>query len=139
MAACRDGDETMQQIPLEATPNQIFSVVLGGQNCTIGLYARTASSPDGGATRLYCDLAVSGVQIWSGVLCRNLVNLKLYPALPFAGALWFVDMQDASDPEWSGLGARYALLYAPEGVPLPAGVQGGQYRGAASYNEVLTA
>ena len=77
MAACRDGDETMQQIPLEATPNQIFSVVLGGQNCTIGLYARTASSPDGGATRLYCDLAVSGVQIWSGVLCRNLVNLKL--------------------------------------------------------------
>lgn len=124
----------MRQIPLEATPNQRFSVVLGGQNCTIALAARSGID-----TRLYCDLAVSGVPIWSGVLCRNLVNLKLYPALNFAGALWFVDLEGTSDPEWAGLDRRYALLYAAEGEPLPAGVQGGQYEGAASYGKELTA
>lgn len=125
----------MQQIPLEATPNQRFSVVLGGQNCTISLYARSF----GRETRLFCDLAVAGTQAWCGVVCRNLVNLKLYPSLGFAGALWFVDLEGKSDPEWAGLGERFVLLYAAEGELLPAGVQGAQYEGAASYGKELTA
>ena len=118
----------MQQRPLETTPNQPFSVVLGGQDCTIALYARGSRA----ATRLYCDLAVSGVQVWSGVLCRNLVDLKSYPALHFEGALWFVDMQGSADPKWQGLGERYALLYAAESEALPSGVQSARYQGAAS-------
>ena len=90
----------MQQIPLETTPNQHFSVVLGGQDCTIALYARGSRA----ATRLYCDLAVSGVQVWSGVLCRNLVDLKSYPALHFEGALWFVECRAVPIRSGRGLG-----------------------------------
>lgn len=124
----------MQQIPLEATPNQRFSVVLGGQDCTIDLYARGS----GDATRLYCDLAVSGVQIWSGTLCHNLVDLKSFPSRLFSGALWFVDTRGDSDPVWEELGERYALLYAAEGET-PAGVQSADYQGAASAAQELTA
>jgi hypothetical protein len=60
---------------------------------------------------LYTDLDVSRVNIWRGLIVRNLLPCKLYPYLAFIGQLVFVDMQGQADPQWSGLGTRWQCAY----------------------------
>lgn len=104
----------MQRIPLRAAPNQSQQIVLGGQNCTLRLYTRTYDGTD----RLYCDLAVDQNLVFGGVICQDMAGLKLYGYQPFAGQLFFVDMEGGDDPVWSGLNDRFRLVYLEEGETL---------------------
>lgn len=95
------------EIPVRATPNQSFQVLLEGQNCTIRLYSRAIEDIE----HLFMDLAIDQTVIFAGVICQDMERLKLYPIWPFSGQLVFVDMNGDDEPEWSGLGERWKLLY----------------------------
>lgn len=92
-------------IPLAAVAAQTLSVTLGSQRCTITISQR--------ATGLYVDLAVAGTAVISGMICRNRVPLKRSSYIGFVGNLAFVDTQGAQDPDYTGLGGRYKLVYLP--------------------------
>lgn len=64
---------------------------------------------------LFCDLAIDGRTLWSGVPCLNCVLIDTYPHLGFQGHLAFADTQGAEDPDYTGLGlgGRFALFYSP--------------------------
>lgn len=51
----------------------------------------------------------------AGVLCRNLVYLVREAYLGFAGDFAFVDTAGSDDPQYSGLGTRWQLLYMEAG------------------------
>ena len=97
----------MQVIPLAATPNQTMKCVLGGQYCTIRLMTTSAG--------LLIDVLVNESPVVQGVLCLDQNRLIRYPYLGFVGDLVFVDTQGSQDPEYSGLGSRYQLLYLSPG------------------------
>lgn len=96
----------MQQIPLTSVPSQATRVVLGGQNCQISVYQKSEG--------LFFDLSVDGTAIVLAVVGRDMDPLVCREYLNFIGNLMFVDTQGASDPEYSGLDARYALVYLTE-------------------------
>lgn len=100
----------MTTIPLRAEPAQALSIVLGGRDVTLRLYAREYA--DG--QKLYCDCMVAGAWVWLGRLCHNGHGLKRYAYLPFAGDLAFVDMREEADPQWQGLGSRWLLLWGTD-------------------------
>jgi hypothetical protein len=91
-------------LPLLATPNQNFTTQVGGQVCKINLYTGT----DG---LLYFDLFVANAPRVQYVICQNRNLLVDKPCLGFAGDFMFNDTQGSSDPDYSGLGARFELLY----------------------------
>lgn len=91
------------QIALQAVPSQQLQIVLGGQNVQIAVYTRS--------TGLYVDVNVNNVDISSGVIAQNLNPLVPTAYLGFAGNLLFVDTLGTTDPVYTGLGARYQLLY----------------------------
>lgn len=93
----------MQIIPLEAVPAQSLRVKLAGQNCTIRVYQKT--------TGVYFDLDVEQINLVSGVLCRDRVKLVRYEYLGLTGDFSFMDTQGKSDPEYSGFGGRFDLVY----------------------------
>lgn len=93
----------MQVVPVQAVPNQVFSILLGGQACQIGLVTRFFG--------LYMDLAVNNEPILSGVVCQNLNRIVRYSYLGFVGDFWFKDTQGSDDPVYTGLGTRFILEY----------------------------
>jgi hypothetical protein len=94
-------------LPLAARASQKFSVLLAGQNCQIAVYQKT--------TGLYLDLAVNNAPIKSGVICRDRVLLIRHAYLGFVGDLTFFDTQGVDDPQYSGLGSRWQLVYLEAG------------------------
>ena len=68
---------------------------------------------------LYCDLAIDGVTLWTGVVCLCNVLIDSYPYLGFLGHLAFTDSQGSQDPDYTGIGpgGRYWLLYSQAGQP----------------------
>lgn len=90
-------------IPLAATPSQTLTVTLGNQSCAISVYQRR--------TGLYLDLSINGSAIATGLLCRDRVRLVRASYRPFIGDLAFIDTQGANDPDYSGLGSRYILVW----------------------------
>lgn len=103
----------MQVIPLRAEPNQSLLVVLAGQNCALRLETREIGTGvlRPGDLSLYAGLDVEDRPVFSGRICREGVPLKRAEYLPFAGDLVFIDMTGEEDPQWSGLGTRWRLLY----------------------------
>lgn len=97
----------MQIIPLSATPSQRLSILLGGQNCQIKVYQKT--------TGVYFNLSVNDAPIVSGVICRDRVALVRDTYLGFTGDLSFFDTQGTSDPDYTGFGARFQLVYLEAG------------------------
>lgn len=94
----------MQVIPLQAIPSQSLKVVLGGQNCQIAVYQK----PQG----LFVDIVADSVAQVDAVIARDLVPLNCRGSyLGFVGNLIFADMQGSSDPDYTGLGVRFMLLY----------------------------
>jgi len=111
----------MLTVPLQAVPNQSLSVTLDGQAAEISVY-QLGTPP---TTHLYFDLAESGTPI---VTCRI---IRGYGGLPgttpqyllqdalyqgFQGDFVMVDTQasatvQALDPQYSGLGTRWQLVY----------------------------
>ena len=94
---------TYQIIPISNVASQSFTILLGQQNCQLNIYQLS--------TGLYCDLVANNNIIVSTMLCLNLVGLVRGAYLGFAGQLFFYDTQGTNDPDYSGLGGKYKLLY----------------------------
>lgn len=96
----------VQQIPIDPIPYQEFSVILNGQNCVIVLRQI--------AERLYSDLTVDDIPVFSGRICQNGTAVNLYSDKDFSGKLSFVDTLGNDNPQYEGLGTRWLLLYGYE-------------------------
>jgi hypothetical protein len=90
-------------IPLAAKPSQTLSVLLAGQNCQIKVYAKT--------TGVYLDLYVNNQAVVTGQVCRDRVAIVRQTYLGFIGDLSFFDTQGVDDPEYTGFGGRWQLIY----------------------------
>lgn len=90
-------------IPVNAEPNQRFSIVLDNQNCTFELYQRY--------DRLYATMYVDDVTIISGVICLDCVSLIQTATTAFSGFICFVDTLGNEPPQWEGLGDRWQLVF----------------------------
>ena len=93
----------MLQIPLQPVPSQTTSVILGDQNCQIFVYQK----PQG----LFVDVNIDGVEAVTCVIARNLVSVMCRNYEGFVGDLYFIDTQGTSDPDSTGLGSRFQLVY----------------------------
>jgi hypothetical protein len=100
-------------VPLQATPNQTFTIQLAGQSCQIDVYQTRFG--------LYMDLQLNNLPVVTGVICQNKNRIVRDLYFGFAGDFWFFDTQGDSDPHYTGLGGRYLLQYI-EASELPAGV-----------------
>lgn len=94
---------TYQLIPLTQVGSQTFTILLSSQQCNINVYQLS--------TGLYCDIVANQTNIVTTMLCLNLVGLVREAYLGFTGQLFFFDTQGTSDPDYSGLGTRYQLVY----------------------------
>jgi hypothetical protein len=94
---------TIQVIPLTPVAAQSFTIQLNSQNCAINIYQKS--------TGLYFDLAIDGNPIVTTMICLNLVGLVRESYMGFNGQLAFVDTQGTDDPDYTGLGSRYQLVY----------------------------
>lgn len=107
-----------QQVALQAVPAQQVQAVLGTQQCQISVYVKTQC--------MFFDLNANGTQIAYAVQAKNLVNLVPTSYLGFTGWLTFFDTQGTDDPQYTGLGSRWVLLYltaedfATYGIPYAA-------------------
>lgn len=93
-------------VPLQPTPSQTLTVFLGAQNCRVNVYQK--------AFGLYFDLTVPTLQatpLVAGIICRNANRLVRYAYLKFVGDFEFFDQQGKSDPDYTGLGGRFQLVY----------------------------
>lgn len=93
----------MLTIPLQAVPSQVVSASLAGQSCQIAVYQLS--------TGLFCDVSVAGVQVIGGVAAQNMNRIVRDAYLGFIGDLLFIDTQGADDPDYTGLGGRFVLVY----------------------------
>ena len=93
----------MQVVPLNPIPAQQLSTLLNGQTCQIKVYQKFYG--------VFVDLYVSNSLIIGGVIAQdmNLIVRSLY--LGFVGDLAFVDTQGDDDPDFTGLGSRFLLVY----------------------------
>lgn len=91
-------------VPVAAVPNQIEAVPLEGQTYIVSINQRSSG--------LYMDVFMNGATIITGVLCenRNLIIRNRY--LGATGDFYFVDTQGDDDPDYTGLGERFLLMYA---------------------------
>lgn len=93
----------MKIIPIAAVPSQTFNIVLAGQNCAVALYQKAGD--------VYIDISVSNRPIVSCARCADRVKVVQHEYLGFIGDIAFADMQGSNDPEYSGFGTRYKLIY----------------------------
>ncbi len=93
----------MQEISLQPVPSQQTQVVLDGQVCAISVYVKNQC--------MFFDLVVNGTQVAYAVQCSNLVSLVPTAYLGFSGWLVFFDAQGTDNPQYTGLGSRWVLLY----------------------------
>ena len=93
----------IQTIPLRPVAAQEFNVVLHKQPCTLKLYQKSAG--------LFMDVALSGVSIIIGALCRDRSRIVRGAYLGLAGDMYFVDTEGSEDPYYKGLGARFVLMF----------------------------
>lgn len=93
----------MLTIPIQPVPSQTLSTVLNGQGCQIFVYKKGES--------LFFDLNSNGVDIVTTVIARDMVPLVCIEYTGFSGNIIFMDLQGKSDPEYTGLGKRFILLY----------------------------
>ena len=93
----------MEQINLANVPAQRLNIVLASQNVQIYIYQKT--------TGLFVDVNVNGNDVSLGVLARDIVRLVPADYMAFDGQLMFTDTQGDSDPDYTGLGSRFQLLY----------------------------
>lgn len=93
----------MTIIPLQAVPAQTVSVILGSQSCTISVYQKSVG--------VFFDLQLNGNTIVSGRVCRDRVKLVRSEYLGLIGDLFFADILGKEDPDYTGLGGRFVLVY----------------------------
>lgn len=96
----------MRTITLSPVKNQIISLSLGENNCTLKLVQRESA--------LYIDVSVDGEVVTQGVPCLYANRIIRYRWLGFPGDLFFMDTEGQNDPRWDGLGSRYLLFWLEE-------------------------
>jgi len=102
-----------QTIPVQAVPNQTLSLTLNDQAVTLNIYQKSSG--------LYMDVLVNNTDvIVGGVICQNLNRIVRDLYLGFTGDFSWFDNQGNSDPEYTGIGDRWTLLYL-EPADLPPG------------------
>lgn len=97
----------MKIVPTTATPSQTLSVMLGGQNCQLAIRQKS--------TGVFLDVSVANRPVVLSALCLDRVRLLRHPHLSFVGNLAFVDTQGVADPDYTGFGARWQLVYFESG------------------------
>lgn len=98
----------MMRVPLQAVPIQTLAVTLARQATQIAIRQNGAN--------VYFDLSVRGSYIVRSRLCRDRQRLLLdLRYRGFKGDFAFVDTQGVANPQFAGLGARWQLVYLPEG------------------------
>lgn len=90
-------------VPLRAVPAQKLTIVLGGQLCAITLRQKSNA--------MYLELYVNDALVIGGVICQNRNRIVRDAYLGFIGDLAFLDTHGNADPDYTGLGSRYLLLY----------------------------
>lgn len=93
----------MLSIQTAATASQTIQTNVANQSVVINLYTK----PRG----LFADFVSNGTTMVTGVLCLNGVPLIPTDYLGFSGNFIFIDTQGTSDPEYTGLGDRFQLIY----------------------------
>jgi hypothetical protein len=98
----------MTPVPLQPVPNQTMQIILNNQNCQITVF----QTPDA----LWMTLDVNDGNIIQGVICQNQNRIVRDLYLGFSGDFIFFDTQPdpnngPSDPDYTGLGGRFQLLY----------------------------
>lgn len=93
----------MLVVPLKAVPSQVVAVTLAGQSCKIGVYHRR--------TGLYVDVHLADAPIQTGVIALNANKIVRSAYLGFVGDLAFFDTLGTADPDYTGLGDRFVLMY----------------------------
>lgn len=96
----------IETINLQKSASQQFSANLSEQPCTIKVHQRGSD--------VYVDLYVNGEAVVLGALARDRVGLTRHLHLPFKGELLFVDTHGSIDPQYTGFGERWQLLYLYE-------------------------
>jgi len=106
----------MQLVPLTAVPSQLVQANLNGQSVSIAVY-QLGMAP---TTGLYCDVMSNGTAIVNCLKCRAFSGsvTEAAPFLLLDAAYWgfqgdflFIDSEGDEDPQYSGLGARWQLIY----------------------------
>lgn len=90
-------------VPVQAVPNQTLSVQLANQACQLNIYQKTFG--------LFMDVYVNNVLVLAGALCENKNKIIRNLYFGFVGDFIWVDTQGTNDPYYTGLGARYLLVY----------------------------
>lgn len=94
------------RIPLLATPSQRLTITLGKQRCQIEVTQKYTGG-------VFLTLTVDGVNVANSTLCRDRVAVVRQLSRPLVGKLAFVDTQGTSDPDYTGFGTRFQLVYIP--------------------------
>jgi hypothetical protein len=92
-----------QIISLNAVPNQTLLTPVGNQNCRLSIFQTTNG--------MFMDVLVDEEPIIQGVLCLDRTLIVRDGYLGFIGDLMFIDTEGTNDPDYAGLGTRYALVY----------------------------
>lgn len=90
-------------VPAQALPNQTLQIQLDGQPVTLNIYQTTY--------QLAMDVLVNGALIIGGVICQNLNRIVRDLYLGFGGDFVWVDTEGTADPVYTGIGARFQLVY----------------------------
>lgn len=90
-------------IPTDPVQSRTFSIQLADQSCFIKLYQKS--------TGMFFDLSVAGVPKVQGKIIRNRVKLVRQPYLGFSGDIAFMDTVGNDDPDYTGLGSRFLMMY----------------------------
>lgn len=106
----------MQTVPLTAVPSQLVQAVLNSQSVSLSIY-QLGFPP---VAELYCDLVSDGVPIVNCRKCRAFSgsSTEAAPFMLLDAAYWgfqgdflFIDTEGDEDPQYSGLGSRWQLVY----------------------------
>lgn len=93
----------MKTVPLNPVPSQTLNLTLNNQPLKLIIYTLS--------TGLFMDVKLNNVTIVSGVICLNNNKIVREAYSGLIGDFMFTDTQGSSDPEYSGLGSRYLLVY----------------------------
>ena len=106
----------MQLVPLATTEAQTLNIVLNNQICQINVYQKFYG--------VFVDLYVNNTLIIGGVIAQNLNRIVISAYLGFKGDLMFLDTEGDDDPDWTGLGTRWILIYITPIELAAAGLSG---------------
>lgn len=115
-----------QIIPLQPVVWQTLSLALNNQSITLNIYAkniRVPVVPSNGIPTIppvyeeinpiFIDVYLNDALLVGGVICNNNTKIVRNSYFGMVGDLSFQDTQASEDPQYTGLGTRWLLVYYP--------------------------